>query len=50
MKSTRKKSGRTPNLDALATVESQSIAVLLPQPEAVQKTTFSDAAEQAFAT
>jgi hypothetical protein len=50
MNSKRKKSGRKPKMDALATVEGQSIAVPLPNPEAAQKTMFSGATEQAFAT
>jgi hypothetical protein len=50
MNSKRKKSARKRKLDTLATVESKSMGVPLPQPEAVQKTMFSEAAEQAFAT
>ena len=46
----RKKSRLKPKADDLATVESQSIAVSLPtpDPETVQKTRFSEAAEKAF--
>jgi hypothetical protein len=52
MNSKRKKSPRKPKPDALATVESQSIAVpsLSPHPEAVQETRFSEATEKAFST
>ena len=50
MNSKRKKSARKRKLDTLATVESKSMGVPLPQPEAVQKAMFSRAAEQAFAT
>jgi hypothetical protein len=45
MNSKRRKSPLKP---ALATVESQSIAAPSPHPEVVQKTRFSEAAEQAF--
>ena len=49
MNSKRRKSPLKPKSDtALATVESQSIAAPSPHPEAVQKTRFSEAAEQAF--
>jgi hypothetical protein len=54
MNSKRKKSSLKPKLDALTTVESQSIAVGPPYPGAVQKPSIprkiSEAAEQAFAT
>jgi hypothetical protein len=53
MNSKRKKSSLKPKLDALTTVESQSIAVGPPYPGAVQKPSIprkiSEAAEQAFA-
>jgi hypothetical protein len=50
MNSKRKKSPLKPKLDALTTVDSQSVAIPSPSlhPEAVQKTQFSEAAEQAF--
>jgi len=48
MNSKRKKAGRKPKLDALATVEGDSIAVPSPHPEAAQKAPFSKASEQAF--
>jgi hypothetical protein len=48
MNSKRKKSARKPKVEALATVESQPTTVGLPLPEAVQKTRFSEASEQAF--
>ena len=48
MNAKRKKSPQNPKLDALATVESQSIAAPSPDPEAVQKTRFSEATEKAF--
>jgi hypothetical protein len=50
MKSKRKKSGRKPKLDTLATVESRSVAVSSPSahPEALQKAPFSEATETAF--
>jgi hypothetical protein len=54
MNSKRKKSPLKPKLDALTTVDSQSIAVGPPYPGAVQKPSIprkiSEAAEQAFAT
>jgi hypothetical protein len=49
MNSKHKKSARKRKRDALATLESQPIAVPLLPPEAVQKTTLSKAAKQAFA-
>ena len=48
MNSKRKKSTRKRKRDALATLESQSIAVPSLPPEAVPKTRFSEAAEKAF--
>ncbi len=44
----RKKSPQNPKLDALATVESQSMAAPSADPEVVQKTWFSEATEKAF--
>jgi len=44
----KRKSTRIRKLDALATRESQSMAVPLLPPEAVPKTRFSEAAEKAF--
>jgi len=52
LNSKRKKSPRQPKLDAVATIQSQSVAVCSPRPETVQKPLIpgksSEAAEKAF--